>query len=123
VIGGLPGRELVRQQSPGATASNDVEDGVQDLARQMKPGSPDTPGRRQERLQTSELSVGEVGQVGAPRWQTPAILLPQTDPRPGFQTGFSYQRRAGVKLVSSAPATADARSWQAVGVRGGIRDV
>jgi hypothetical protein len=34
-----------------------------------------------------------------------------------------HQRRAGVKLVSRAPATANTCWWQAVGVSGGIRDV
>ena len=32
VIGGLPGRELVREQPPSAATPNNVEDGVQDLA-------------------------------------------------------------------------------------------
>jgi hypothetical protein len=32
VVDGLPGREVVGQQSPGAAALQDVEDGVEDLA-------------------------------------------------------------------------------------------
>ena len=31
VVDGLPGRELVRQQTPSAATTNDVEDGVKDL--------------------------------------------------------------------------------------------
>ncbi len=61
VIGGLPGWELVRQQPPRAATSNDIEDGVQDLTHRMKPGSADTLGRRQERIQAGELSVRQIG--------------------------------------------------------------
>jgi hypothetical protein len=40
MVDGLPGRKVVGQQAPGATAANDVEDGVKDLAQGMYPGSP-----------------------------------------------------------------------------------
>src|SRR5258707_5124439 len=74
VVSGLPGRKLVRQQPPGATSSHDVEDGVQDLAQRMKPRTADTPERRQERIQASELCVRQIGQVWSPRGDIPAIL-------------------------------------------------
>ena len=74
VIGGLPGWELVRQQPPRAATSNDVEDGVQDLTHWMKPGTADTPGRRQERIQAGELSIRQIGWVGSPQGDIPAIL-------------------------------------------------
>src|SRR5258708_5735210 len=74
VVSGLPGRNLVRQQPPGAATSHDVEDGVQDLAQRMKPRTADTPGRRQERIQASELCVRQIGQVWSPRGDIPAIL-------------------------------------------------
>ena len=74
VVGGLPGWELVRQQPPRAATSNDVEDGVQDLTHRMKPGAADTLGRRQERIQAGELSVRQIGQVGSPQGDIPAIL-------------------------------------------------
>jgi hypothetical protein len=61
VVGGLPGWELVRQQPPGTATSDDVEDGVQDLAHRMKPWSADTLGRRQERIQAGELSICQIG--------------------------------------------------------------
>jgi len=74
VIDGWPGRELVWQQPPSAATSNNVEDGVQDLAEGVKARSPDAVRWRQQRVQASELSVRQIGQVRTPRWQTPAIL-------------------------------------------------
>jgi hypothetical protein len=61
VVRGLPGWELVRQQPPGTATSDDVEDGVQDLTLRMKPGTADTPGRRQERIQAGELGICQIG--------------------------------------------------------------
>jgi hypothetical protein len=74
MVGGLPGRELVRQQPPGAATPQYVKDRVQDLARRMNPGSAETPGRRQKGLQVRELSVGQISQVGPPQGDIPAIL-------------------------------------------------
>lgn len=74
VICRLPGRELVREQPPGAATPNDVEDGVQDLANRVQAGSTESLGCRQKRVQTSELAVRQVGQIGSPRGQTPAIV-------------------------------------------------
>jgi hypothetical protein len=54
------------EQPPGAATPYDVEDGVQDLTDWMQSRSANTPGRRQEWVQASELSVREVGQVGSP---------------------------------------------------------
>jgi hypothetical protein len=56
----------------------------------MKPGSADTRARRQERIQTGELRVRQIGQVGSPQGDIPAILPAKTDPLPGFQTVSSY---------------------------------
>ena len=74
VIRRLPGRELVRQQSPGAAAAYDVEDGVQDLAERVETWPANTLGWRQVRLEASPLLIRKIGQVWTPRWQTPAIL-------------------------------------------------
>jgi len=89
VVGGLPGRELVRQQPPGAATSNDVEDGDQELAHRMKPGSADTTGRRQERIQAGELSIGQIGQVRPPGGDIPAIL-PAKGTAARFSDSFSF---------------------------------
>src|SRR5215212_3615947 len=37
VVAGLPGREVVRQESPGAAAPHNVEDGVEDLTQGVYP--------------------------------------------------------------------------------------
>ncbi len=84
VVGGLPGRKLVRQQPPGAATSHDVEDGVQDLAQRMKPWSADTRARRQERIQAGELRVRQIGKVGSPRGDIPAILPAKPAESPVF---------------------------------------
>ena len=75
VVGGLPGCEFMWEQSPGTATPYDVEDGVQDLADRAKAGSTEALGWRQQRFQTSEFGVRQVGQIRSPRGQTPAILL------------------------------------------------
>jgi len=42
--------------------------------KRMKPESADTQARRQERIQTGELRVRQIGQVGSPQGDIPAIL-------------------------------------------------
>ena len=74
VIGRLPRRELVREQSPCASTPHDVKDCVQDFAERVQPRSTNTLGRREQRVQASELIVCQVGQVGSPQSQTPAIV-------------------------------------------------
>ena len=74
VIRSLPGCELVREQPPSAATPYHVEDAVQDLTERMQARPADTLGWRQQRVQTSKLSIGQVREVGSPRGQTPAIL-------------------------------------------------
>ena len=59
VIGGLPGCELMWEQSPGTATPYDIEDGVQDLADRAKAGSTEALGWRQKRFQASEFGSGE----------------------------------------------------------------
>jgi hypothetical protein len=89
VIGRLPGWELVREQSPSAATAHHVEDRVQDLAERVQPRSADCLGQREERVQASEFSVSEVGQVRSPGGSDTGHPTGKTDPRPGFQTVFS----------------------------------
>src|SRR5450631_260780 len=65
VIGGLPGCELMWQQSPSTATPYDIEDGVQDLADRAKAGSTDALGWRQKRFQASEFGVRQIGQIPA----------------------------------------------------------
>ena len=74
VIGGLPGCELMWEQSPGTATPYDIEDGVQDLADRAKAGSTEALGWRQKRFQAREFGVRQVGQIRSPQGQTPAIL-------------------------------------------------
>src|SRR5215210_3615194 len=46
VVDGLPRREVVREQAPGAAAAHHVEDGVEDLAQRMEPGTAGCSGNR-----------------------------------------------------------------------------
>jgi hypothetical protein len=39
MVDGLPGWEVVGQQTPSAATAQDVEDGVEDLAQGMHPGA------------------------------------------------------------------------------------
>jgi hypothetical protein len=40
MVDGLPGWEVVGQQSPGTATTQDVEDGLEDLAQGVHPGTP-----------------------------------------------------------------------------------
>jgi hypothetical protein len=51
----------------------------------MKPGSADTQARRQERIQTGELRVRQIGQVGSPQGDIPAILPAKPAHSPVFR--------------------------------------
>ena len=87
VIRGLPGWELVREQPPGTAAPHDVEDGIQDLADRVEPGSAQKFRWWKKGVKASKFSVRQVGQVGSPWSQTPAIL-------PGKPTHVPVFRRS-----------------------------
>src|SRR4051812_19993445 len=55
-----PGRVVVRQEAPLAARSNDVEDGVQDLAQLVGPRSTTRARGRQHRLDRNELSFRQI---------------------------------------------------------------
>ena len=61
VVDGLPRWEVVGQQSPGAAAPQDVEDGVEDLAQAMEARTPVGSGSGKMGLQAAPLGVGKVG--------------------------------------------------------------
>ena len=63
MVDGFPGREVVGQQSPGAAAANDVEDGVEDLTGAVHLGTPGSVGERQMRFEEGPLFVREVALV------------------------------------------------------------
>jgi len=62
-LDGLPGRELVGKKPPGAAAAENVEDGVEDLAQRVEPGTAESLRNWQVGLDESPFSVGEVGLV------------------------------------------------------------
>jgi hypothetical protein len=53
----LPGREVVGQQPPGATAANDVEDGIQDLASGVHLGTSGGFGSRKVGFEAAPFGV------------------------------------------------------------------
>ena len=63
MVDGLPWWEVVRQKAPGASATRDVEDGVEDLAQGVHPGAPGGFGGRQMGLYVGPFGIGEVGLV------------------------------------------------------------
>ena len=63
VVDGLPKREVVGQESPGAAAFDDVEDGVEYLAQAMETGTPTVVGRWRVPLKARPFGIGKVGRV------------------------------------------------------------
>ncbi len=62
-LDGLPGREVVGQQASGAAATQDVENGVEDLAGVVDLGTPGGLGGGQVVFEATPFGVGEVGLV------------------------------------------------------------
>ena len=60
MVDGRPSGEVVREQAPLAAAPQEVEDGVEDLARAMDPRSPMSLGSGQVRLDVIPLGIGKV---------------------------------------------------------------
>jgi hypothetical protein len=60
---------VVREQTPRAAASNDGEDGVQDLARVMQSGATSRVRCCHVRLQARVLRIVEIGQIRTARRQ------------------------------------------------------
>jgi len=64
MVYGLPRREIVRQQAPSTPATHDdVEDGIDDLAEGVHPGSPGRFGGREMGFYIGPLGIGEVALV------------------------------------------------------------
>jgi hypothetical protein len=63
MVDGLPRREIVGQQAPSTPATHDVEDGIDDLAEGVHPGSPGSFGGREMGFYVRPLGIGEVGLV------------------------------------------------------------
>src|SRR5215203_5418549 len=63
VVDGGPLREVVGKQAPLATALQEIEDGIEDLAEAVDPRSPKVFGSRQVRLYTVPFGIGKIGWV------------------------------------------------------------
>jgi hypothetical protein len=57
MVDGLPGREVVRKQTPLAATTHDAEDGVEDLAQGVQPGAPRSFGGREMGLYEGPLGI------------------------------------------------------------------
>src|SRR5215218_6728719 len=88
MVDGLPRWEVVGQEPPGAAATENVEDSVEDLAQRVEPGASGSLRNWQVGLDESPFGVGEVGSVCSfhhARYPTEQSLQ---DP---FSDSFSYQ--------------------------------
>src|SRR5262245_40508576 len=63
VIDRRPGRELSRQQAPGATTPEHVEDAVEDEAQRPLARASGRLGWREQRSQDDPLGIGQVGRI------------------------------------------------------------
>jgi hypothetical protein len=99
VIGRLPCWELVREQAPDAASPYHIVNGIQDLANRVQSRSANSPRWRQERVQTSELGVRQVGQVGLPQGQTPAILPAKPTRVPVFRQSLALFAMVGAFVL------------------------
>jgi hypothetical protein len=65
VVNCLPRREIVRKQTPGATAAQAVEDGVEDLHDRILARTPVGSLGRGARDEVSPFGIGEVGGIAS----------------------------------------------------------
>jgi len=96
MVDGLPGREVVGQQPPGATAANDLEDGIQDLASGVHLGTSGGFRCAQVGFEAAPFGVGEVGLACCSRARYPTERVPQNPFSDSFKTEFSEVRMARV---------------------------
>src|SRR5919199_1000945 len=61
VVDGLPGREIARKIAPGASRAQEIEDGVENLAKRVSRSSPAGHSRRQVALYAFPFGIGQVG--------------------------------------------------------------
>src|SRR5215216_4685753 len=80
MVDGLSGREIVRQEPPGTSATHDVEDGVEDLAEGVHPRASGIFGGREMGLYVGPLGIGEVGLVCSSHARYSTELLPPDYP-------------------------------------------
>src|SRR5215218_8213404 len=99
MVDGLPGRELVRKQTPSTSATNDVEDGVDDLAEGVHPGAPGDSGGREMGLYVGPLGVGEVALVCFSHARYPTERASQNPFSDSFMAlDFSHSRRVANRV-------------------------
>src|SRR4051812_8246688 len=67
VVDGLPGRQVMGQQAPGAAAAHPIRDGVEQLAAGVAGGAAAGSDRWDERLEQSPLGIRQVSRVGPTR--------------------------------------------------------
>ena len=92
VLEGLAGRELVRQQSPGAAAADHIEEGVEDLAQGIDPRTPVGFGSGKVGFQAAPFGIGEVGLVCFSHARYPTERAPKNPFSDSFFTEFSEIR-------------------------------
>src|SRR5215207_6058789 len=83
----------MREQPPGAAASKDVEDGVQDLAGGVHLGTSGGFGCGQVRFEAAPFGVGKVSLVCCSHARYPTEPGPQNSFSDSFITEFSEVRR------------------------------
>ena len=86
------------QQSPGAAALQDVEDGVQYLARAVQTRTAISFGSGKVGLQAAALGIGEVALVCSSHARYPTEQTPQDPFSDSFLTEFSEVRE---KIVTN----------------------
>ena len=89
MVDGLPGWEVVWQQSPSTAAAHNIEDGVKDLAQRIDPRTPIGFGRRKVGLQAAPFGVGEVGLVCFSHARYPTERAPQNPFSDSFMAKFA----------------------------------
>ena len=86
MVDGLPGWEVVREQSPGTAAADEVENGVEDLAGAMQPGSSGGFGNGQVRFEAAPFGVLEVALVCFSHARNPTERVSQNPFSDSFTT-------------------------------------
>ena len=89
VVDRLPRWEVVRQESPGASATHDVKDGVEDLAQRIDPRTPVVFGSGKVGFQAAPFGIRQIGLICFSHARYPTERAPQNPFSDSFKAKFA----------------------------------
>src|SRR5215218_5573873 len=103
MVYGLPGRKVVRQKTPGTATTDDVEDGVKDLAQGVYSGTSRSFRGRDMGFYVRPFGTGQVGLVCCSHARYSTELLSQDPFSDSFRRSIPGNRASGIGWGFESP--------------------